>query len=77
MSDAINKKSLDTLCAALCYAIGIEAPNMAAEANPDLCEYIDKVLDGKKADRIFMYNPDAIAQWVYEKIQILAGWNGK
>ena len=23
--------------------------------------------DGEKADRIVMYNPDAIAQWVYKK----------
>ncbi len=62
-----NEKSLDTLCAALAYAIGVEAPACAAPASPELCEYVDKAFGGKKADRILMYNPDAIAQWVYEK----------
>lgn len=63
----INKDSLDTLCAALSYTIGIDAPECAAEPNADLCRYIDQILFGKKVDRIFMYNPDAIAQWVYKK----------
>lgn len=62
-----NPNSLDTLCAALTYAMGIEAPACAAAPNPDLCEYLDKVLCGEKADRIFMFNPDAIGQWIYEK----------
>lgn len=62
-----NSNSLDTVCSALCYAMGINAPEQAAPANKDLCKYIDDALSGKKADRIFMYNPDAIGQWVYEK----------
>lgn len=62
-----ERKSLDTLCAALCYAMGIEVPEKAQPAHSGLCEYIDKALDGKKADRVFMYNPDAIAEWVYKK----------
>lgn len=63
----LNETSLDTLAAALAYAMGIEPPAHAAPANPKLVEYIDQKLGGKKADRIFMYNPDAIGQWVYEK----------
>lgn len=62
-----NETSLDTLCAALAYALGIEAPKEAAAPNATLCDYIDRVLEGKKADRIFMYNPDAVGQWVYQK----------
>lgn len=69
-----ERRSLDTLCAALCYAMGIDAPEKAQPANPELCEYIDTVFAGKKADRIFMYNPDAIAEWVYKKYpQLLKG----
>ena len=63
----LNENSLDTICAALTYAMGIDAPREAAEANLELTNYIDKVFNGKKADRIVMYNPDAVAQWVYEK----------
>ena len=63
----INKTSLDTLCAALCSVMGIEPPEKAAPPCEDLVAYADKVFDGQKADRIFMYNPDAIAEWIYKK----------
>ena len=62
-----NQDSLDSLCAALTYTMGIEAPQKSAPANPKLTAYVDEALAGKKADRIFMYNPDAIPQWIYEK----------
>lgn len=62
-----NPNSLDTLCAALCYAIGIDAPACAAAPNEELCQALDEKLSGEKVDRIFMYNPDAIAEWVYKK----------
>ena len=63
----INKNSLDTVCAALAYAMGIEPPALAAKRNAELADYIDTVFGGEKADRVVMYNPDAIAQWVYQK----------
>ncbi len=66
-----NERNLDTLCAALAYAMGIEAPAESAPASPEMCAYIDEKLGGRKADRIFMYNPDAVAQWVYEKYPAL------
>ena len=50
----INKNSLDTVCAALAYAMGIEPPKFAAEKNWELANYIDKVFDGEKADRVVM-----------------------
>ena len=62
-----DRYSLDTLCAALCYAMGVEAPEHAAAACPALTDYIGSKLGGAKADRIFMYNPDAIAQWLEMK----------
>ncbi len=69
-----NPNSLDTICAALAYALGIEPPAEAAPANTELTAYIDRVFGGEKADRVVMYNPDAIAQWVYEKYpQLLSG----
>ena len=62
-----NTDSLDTICGALCYAAGIDSPARSADRNDSLCKYIDGTLYGKKVTRIFMYNPDAIAQWIYEK----------
>lgn len=62
-----NPISLDSICAALSYALGTEPPKEAAVPNAQLIGYIDKVFEGEKADRVIMYNPDAIAEWIYEK----------
>ncbi|MBQ3087836.1 MAG: alkaline phosphatase family protein [Clostridia bacterium] len=62
-----NPNNLDSLAAALAHIIGIEPPEQAATANEDLCRYATDALCGQKADRVFMYNPDAIAQWIYQK----------
>ena len=69
----LERRSLDTLCAALAYAMKIDAPVKAAEPNPALVAYIDEKFGDKAADRVFMYNPDAIAEWVYEKYPELMG----
>ena len=63
----MNEYSLDTLCATLAYAMGIEKPACAAEPSEKLSAYIDEMLGGEKTERIFMYNPDAIASWIYRK----------
>lgn len=65
--DEYNNLSLDTLCAAICDVIGIEPPKEAAEPAKALTDYAEKKLNGRKADRVFMYNPDAIAQWIENK----------
>lgn len=63
----LNTTSLDTIAAALAMIMGAEPPKTSAKANQELLEYADIVFEGKGADRLFMYNPDAIAQWVLEK----------
>lgn len=62
---------LDTLCAALAHAMGIAPPAHAAAAVPVLTDYVDHAFSGRCADRVFLYNPDAIAQWVWEKYPLL------
>ena len=62
-----NEQSLDSLCAALAYAMGIAPPKYAAAPVQALCDYVDEALSGRKADRIFLYNPDAVGQWIQEK----------
>lgn len=62
-----NPVSLDTLCAALAAAMGIDAPAQAAPANEALTAYVDAAFGGARADRIFMYNPDAVAEWIWRK----------
>lgn len=71
MADTYNETSLDTLCASLAAAMGIEPPAQAAPSNSDLDAYVNSAFGGARADRIFMYNPDAIAQWIYRKYPYL------
>ena len=63
----LNKTPLESLAAALAYAMGVEPPKFAQAANEDLTAYIDRCLAGQKADRVFIYNTDAIGQWLVEK----------
>ncbi|MCQ2431570.1 MAG: alkaline phosphatase family protein [Clostridia bacterium] len=67
MEETYFEDSLDTLCAALCAVMGIPAPAQAAAPNKTLTEYAEKVFSGRHADRIFMYNPDAVAAWIADK----------
>lgn len=67
VSNPRHGQSLDRLCAALAYVMGVEAPEKAAPACTELCAYADRAFSGRKADRLLMYNPDAIGDWVYRK----------
>ena len=62
-----NEISLTALCASLCEIMGVDAPINSNPCNKEFVEKIKTLLDGKNADRIVMYNPDAIGQWVYQK----------
>ena len=42
-----NTESLDSICAALAYSMGIDAPKYAAPKNSDLINYVDRVFDGE------------------------------
>ena len=62
-----NPESLAALAGALAYAMGVEAPAQAEAASETLCRHLDERLPGQKCTRLFLYNPDAIAQWLCEK----------
>ena len=66
-----NPNSLDTLCGALTYLMGVDTPEFSAEKSSDLVDFCVEKFNGEQVDRIFMYNPDAIGQWVYEKYEYL------
>lgn len=66
MNDPVyNEFSLTGVCAALAEAIGIETPKQANPAIPALADLVKDTCG--KVDRIFMYNPDAVAMWLYQK----------
>ena len=63
----MNTTSLSVVASSLCRIMNIEAPANAAAPHEDMIAYANTVFEGKPADRVFMYNPDAIGQWIYEK----------
>ena len=62
-----NQKSLTSLCASLCDIIGIDAPSEANAKNEEFVQKVSELLSGEKTDRIVMFNPDAVAEWIYRK----------
>lgn len=60
----LNPISLDTIAAALATIMGAKPPKTAADANEFVVQYAKEAFGGEQADRIFMYNPDAIGEWV-------------
>lgn len=67
MPEVLNSFSLTGLAASLARAMNVECPK---EANPSLVQLDELVRSNTKTgyvDRIFMYNPDAIAMWLYQK----------
>lgn len=67
MDAKMNEISLEGLAASLAYAMGIEPPEFAGAPIEMLTEYVDRALAGQKADRVFIYNTDAIAHWIFDK----------
>ncbi len=62
-----NKESLTGLAGALCECMGIDPPEHSECVTKDLVDYVMKQTKGEKVDRVIMFNPDAIGQWIYEK----------
>ena len=62
-----NRRSLDTVAAAWAEILGIAPPAYAAPANPELVDFAKEAFGGKNADRIVIYNPDAVGQWICQK----------
>lgn len=55
------------LCAALCEKAGVEPPAQAAPASRRLLDEIAEKYGDFTADRILIYNPDAVGDWVMDR----------
>ncbi|MBQ0100538.1 MAG: hypothetical protein KBS39_03430 [Lachnospiraceae bacterium] len=73
MMDVFNSFSLTGVAANLTGALGVEAPKFAEAPNPFMKTLIEEspllkeTSHGRKVDRVLMYNPDAVALWLYQK----------
>lgn len=63
MLDLFCPLKLTGVAASVCNALGVDAP-ASAEAPLDI---LTKLTHCKKIDRVLMYNPDAVALWIFEK----------
>ena len=67
MSDILNSISLTGLAASLARAIDIAPPGAAAPPIAAIEQLVRENTANGRVDRIFMYNPDAVAMWLYQK----------
>ena len=67
MSELYNSFSLTGLAASLAESLGVERPAQAHEPLKQLTNLVKDNASAGKVDRIFMYNPDAVAMWLYQK----------
>ncbi len=67
MKKILNAWSLTGVAGAVCRAMGIPVPKEAGEALNVVAEGAACAFHGEKADRVLLYNPDAVALWLYQK----------
>ena len=71
MNDTVyNSVSLCAVAGSIAAIAGIEPPITASEPSKTLCSCAASAFRGERADRVFMYNPDAIALWLYQKYTV-------
>lgn len=67
MADYYNSISLASLAATLADCLGVERPREAHAPISSLQSLVARGTKSGHVDRIFMYNPDAIGLWLYQK----------
>ena len=67
MSDLYSSICISSVKASALEIAGVEIPENIEKTNPVLSALSEKKLGGKPVDRVVLYNPDAVALWVYQK----------
>ncbi|MBR3767090.1 MAG: alkaline phosphatase family protein [Clostridia bacterium] len=62
-----NSISLTKTAATITSLLGVSAPESAAAPIDIVLKKANKAFSGEKADTVVMYNPDAVALWLYQK----------
>ena len=66
MSDIYDSLPLTSIAATVLDVLGVNPPEGFAPANDIVTEKAEAAFGGK-ADRVFIYNPDAVALWLFQK----------
>ncbi len=67
MSDFYSSICISSVKSTVLELFGIENKEYAAKSNPLITALAQKKLNGGKIDRAVIYNPDAVALWLYKK----------
>lgn len=65
--EVCNAYEMTRVAAAFTASLGVEPPRMAQPAAEPLARLLADAFDGRPAQKAVIYNPDAIAQWLYQK----------
>jgi len=71
MSKIYNSISIGAIAKTITDIMGIDAPKQAGESVDVLVKKATLIFEGKKADRVFIYHPDAVALWLFQKYTAL------
>lgn len=67
MGETLNSYSMTGVAAAIAQSLGIQPPRSAGEPLAPVCDMAERLCRGRKAGRALLYNPDAVAMWLYRK----------
>ena len=67
MSETFNTICITSVTSTVCSLFGIDTPETIEKENSFVTSLAQKKLGGRKPDRAVLYNPDAVALWLYQK----------
>lgn len=67
MADLNSSICISSVAATALAVSGVEVPENIEKPNKLITALAEKKLGDKKVDRVVLYNPDAVALWVYQK----------
>lgn len=67
MADFNSSICISSLCATVLDAMGLYVPDTVEKKNHILSTLKNRKLGDEKVDRAVIYNPDAVALWIYQK----------
>lgn len=67
MAEQANTIRITQTAATLAAMLGVPAPAGADEPEQIILHKAEKIWNGQKAERLLIYNPDAVGLWLYQK----------
>lgn len=67
MSETFNTICITSVTSTVCSLFGLDLPENTEKPNAIVTALAEKKLGNKPVDRAVLYNPDAVALWLYQK----------